>query len=330
MKNESRTTEFFIGVDGGQTTTLTVLADGEGRILASAVTGPCNHIHEPGGLERQYNALRQGYEQVFDKIGQPPGQLKGIYLGLTGSGHRPTVEAVYEIDQITMVSDLVTALSGAIPSMQGLIVIAGTGSASYGQNADGKTGISGGQGFYAGDEGSAADLARLAFRAIFQAQDGRGPVTTLTPRLLDYYGCSSLKEIHRRIYGDLTRDQLAKAAGVVGKAAAEDGDAVALSLLHDAGIELGRLIAAVLRQLDWLESPALVAPIGGVFHAGALLTEPMMAYVHQTNPAAFLQAPQFQPAIGALLLGYREAGYPITDVIMHNLGQTQYHLVPKV
>lgn len=330
MAGSVNSSDLFIGVDGGQSTTLTVLANGDGVVLASAVTGPCNHIHEPGGLERQYNALRHGYEQVFATIGLPIQRLRGVYLGLTGSGHRETVESVYQADQVTVVSDLVTALSGAIPSMQGVIVIAGTGSAAYGQNASGQAGIAGGQGYYAGDEGSAADIARLAFRAIFQAKDGRGPQTSLTARLLEHYNCTDLRHLRRRIYGDLTRDQLAKAAGVVGQAAIDDGDRVAISLLNHAGVELGRLVVAVLRQINWLVGPVSIAPIGGVFNAGELVTRPMMAHVHEINASASLQAAQFPPVIGALLLGYRAARYAITETLISNLEQSQHNQIFKV
>lgn len=329
MQNRNSHTDLFIGVDGGQSSTLTVLATADGVILASAATGPCNHIDEPGGLERQYNALRHGLEQVFFNAQLPPTRLRSVYLGLTGSGHQETVKSVYTTETLTIASDLVIALSGAITDMCGVIVIAGTGSAAYGQNGTGQTGVSGGHGYYAGDEGSAADIARMAFRAIFQAADGRGPSTTLTVRLLDYYGCLSLKELRRRIYGDLTRDQLAKAAQVVGQAAVEDEDVVAISLLNHAGYELGRLVAAVLRQLDWLRDPVPVVPIGGVFRSGSLVIDTMTAFVHTVNTAAYVGSARFQPVIGALLLSYRAVGLPITEAVVRNLDRTFAYLLPK-
>ena len=329
MENVNTQSDLFIGVDGGQTTTLTALATAAGEILSYAMTGPCDNIHEPGGLERQYGSLRQGYESVFANLGLPPGHLKGVYLGVTGAGHQPTIESVYDADHITFFQDVVTALSGAIPSMHGLIIIAGTGSVAYGQNPQGQAGMAGGKGYYVSDEGSASDIARLAFRAVFQALDGRGPQTTLLQRLLDYYDCPDITELHRRVYGEFTRDRLAQAAGVVGQAAAEDGDSVAIALLDQAGYELGRQITAVLRRLDWLDQPVPIAPIGGVFQAGAFVTEPMMAHVHQSNPAAYLQPPRFPPVIGALLLAYRTAGLTITDAIIDNLDRTRHVLPAK-
>lgn len=321
--------ELFVGVDGGQSSTLTVLAAGNGEILAGAVTGPCNHIHEPGGLERQFNALRQGCELAFHSAGRPLSRLKGVCLGLTGSGHRPTVESVYDAARIDLMSDLPTALSGAIPSLEGVIVIAGTGSAAYGQNAAGVAARAGGQGYYAGDEGSAFDIARHAFRAVFQAADGRGSQTSLGQRLLAHYECATLTDLRKRIYSDLSRDQLAKAAAIVGQAALE-GDAVASTILEQAGVELGRAIAAVLRQIEWLNTPVPIAPIGGVFRAGTLILDPMLAWVKQTNPDAYLITPRFQPAIGALLLSFRAAGHTINDELIHNIDLTKHRITSKL
>ncbi|HEX7362024.1 MAG TPA: hypothetical protein VF283_16155 [Bryobacteraceae bacterium] len=43
----------FLAVDGGQTTTKALLADGSsGHILARTSAGPSNHTEEPGGPER--------------------------------------------------------------------------------------------------------------------------------------------------------------------------------------------------------------------------------------------------------------------------------------
>ncbi len=313
----------FVGVDGGQSSTLTVLADEHGTLLASALTGPCNHIHEPGGLERQYNTLRAGYEAVLARAGEPLRRVESVYLGLTGSGHLETVQRVYDTDRLTLKTDTVTALAGALPDMVGVIVIAGTGSTAYGRNPAGAEVTVGGHGYYAGDEGSASDIARLAFRAVFQAADGRGPETALTALLFEQYGSSSLRELRNTIYGaEMTRDRLARAAGTAGAAAAA-GDAVALDILHGAGGELGRLVSTALRRLELTRGPALVAPIGGVFRAGELVLTPMLEAARGVNPDAHLVAPRFVPAIGAVILALREGGVEVTPALLDRLEQTR-------
>jgi N-acetylglucosamine kinase-like BadF-type ATPase len=316
----------ILGVDGGQTKTLTVLASETGIILGAGISGPCNHIHEPGGLERQYQALRVGCERAFAAAGLPVGKLASVYLGLTGTGSWEIARSVYETDHLRLKNDTFTALAGAFPSMVGTIVIAGTGAIAYGQNAAGKTGMAGGMGYYLGDEGSGADIAQRAFRAVYQANDGRAAPTLLTKLLLDHYGCTDLMQIHRAVYsGALSRDQLAQASGKVGEAA-QQGDAAAIEILREAGRELGRTVAAVLVQIEQVDVPAPVASIGGVFKAGDFVTAPMMAQVQTVNPQAYLTMPRFVPAIGAVLLGLRELGIAIDEAIIANLEQSKHLL----
>jgi N-acetylglucosamine kinase-like BadF-type ATPase len=316
----------FIGVDGGQSSTLTVLANQRGEILASALTGPCNHIHEPGGLERQYRTLREGYERVFAAAGLPVTPVECVYLGLTGSGHLETVSRVYATRGLVLKSDVGSALAGALPETPGVIIIAGTGSTAHGRNARGEEVTVGGHGYIAGDEGSAYDIARRAFQAVFQASDGRSPQTALTALLFEQYGATTLRELRRAIYGaEMTRDRLARAAGTVGRAAAE-GDPVSIRILADAGLELGRMVGMTLLRLGMTAEPAPVAPIGGVFRAGELVTGPMLARIHQDSPRARLVTPRFVPAVGAAILALREGGVTISAAVLDNFERTRDRL----
>lgn len=322
MTQHSQSQDFVIGVDGGQTKTLTALATTSGDVLALARTGPCNHVHEPGGKARQYRALRDGFEQVA-ALGQRVGNVPLVAaVGVSGSGDRPTVESVYDGAPILLSGDLPTALAGAIPSNTGIIVIGGTGSAAYGRNASGDVARAGGQGYYCGDEGGGSYIAREAFRAIYQADDGRGPQTALTDLILAHYDVATLPLLRNRIYGDLSRDELAQAAALVGQAAAA-GDAVALGLLADAGRELGRMVVAVAQRLHWQETPLPVGTIGSVFKSGALVTDSLFAQVVPHFPQVALQPPRFDPVLGALLLALHEANVAIDDALLSRL-ETSY------
>lgn len=315
-------------VDGGQSKTVTVLLNDGGEILGAATTGPCNHVHEPGGLERQTAALRGGIEGAFADAGLPVQPVECAYLGLTGDGHPDALTAAYGSAQVIVAHDAYTALAGAIPSMVGVLIIAGTGSVALGRNAHGEQVIIGGHGYYIGDEGSGADIARRGFQAVFQASDGRMPDTRLTQLILAYYDCAHLKALRHKVYAELTRDQLAGAARMVGQAAA-DGDIVAIQILHDAGVELGRTVAAALIRLGMTAVPALVAPAGSVFNSGALVTQPMMAHVQQINPQAALVEPRFPPVIGAALLGLQTIGVNVDEAILRNIERTNYSMLNR-
>jgi N-acetylglucosamine kinase-like BadF-type ATPase len=326
MPSGEREQRLIIGVDGGQTKTLTLLMDETGRILGAGVAGPCNHIHEPGGLERQYKALQASWERAFASAGLSPRRVAVAYLGLTGSGNEAVARSVYETDQVLLKGDTITALAGAFPSMSGTIVIAGTGAVAYGQNAAGKSWLAGGMGYYLGDEGSGSDIAQRAFRAVYQANDGRAAPTLLTDLILEQFDCPDLKTLHRRVYsGEFSRDQLAQAAGKVGEAAVR-GDAAAIDILRAAGEELGRAAAAVLMHIDAIDVPTSIAPVGGVFEAGEWVTAPMMARVQQLNPQASLVIPRFGPAVGAALLGLRELNITIDEQVLANIEGTHSRL----
>lgn len=311
-----------IGVDGGQSTTLTVLARENGEILSSAVTGPVNHIHEPGGLERQYNTLHTGYEQVMQAAGLPLEAVACAFLGVTGSGDLDTIRRAVPAEILTVQGDLPIALAGAIPDLTGCVVLSGTGSAAYGQNEAGETLYVGGMGYFAGDEGSGYDIARRGIQAICQADDGRGPRTALSAAILAHFACESLKQLHRKIYsGELTRDMLATASAVVGRSAAQ-GDPVSIEILRQAGLELGKAAAAVVTRLGQLDRPVPVAPVGGVFHAGGYVIGPMISTVWEKNPQAYVVTPRYVPAIGAVLMALRSLKVEIGEQVFANLDRT--------
>lgn len=46
---------YVLAVDGGQTTTLSVIARLDGTILGAGLGGPANHLHEEGAKERCKN-----------------------------------------------------------------------------------------------------------------------------------------------------------------------------------------------------------------------------------------------------------------------------------
>ena len=60
----SQTTPIVVAVDGGQSSTLALVAEGYGHILGVGWGGPSNHVHEPGGVERLQSALRFLYDPL--------------------------------------------------------------------------------------------------------------------------------------------------------------------------------------------------------------------------------------------------------------------------
>ncbi|MCX7958570.1 MAG: ATPase, partial [Deltaproteobacteria bacterium] len=57
--------EYFLGVDGGGTKTITAISDEKGRVLSLVKSGPSNF--QSYGIEKAYRELRNGIESALKK-----------------------------------------------------------------------------------------------------------------------------------------------------------------------------------------------------------------------------------------------------------------------
>ncbi|MCK8466694.1 ATPase [Microbacterium sp. KSW4-16] len=92
--------------------------------------------------------------------------------------------------RVAVASDVVTAHAGALEGAPGVLLIAGTGAAALGIDADGVRLVDG-WGPELGDLGSGSWLGREGLRAVLRADDGLGPATALTAALADPVGAAS-------------------------------------------------------------------------------------------------------------------------------------------
>jgi N-acetylglucosamine kinase-like BadF-type ATPase len=308
--------DFFLGVDGGQSATTAVIGDAQGNIVGWAGAGPCNHVAAPEAGEKFLRVLRECLSQAADRAGLKPQSshwhFKGACLGMSGGvdDKGPLLRELVESDHLTLTHDAAIALAGATSGDPGIIVIAGTGSMAFGENARGETVRAGGWGYIFGDEGSAFDIARQALRAVLREHEGWGAHTALTPALLEVAGAADANQMLHSFYTPAwPRSRVADLARTVSRIA-EEGDPIALRLLHQAANELALLAGSVRRQL-WSEGAAISAPVlvswaGGVFESLPLLERFRMLIALEKDVAC--EPPRHGPAEGALLLAYRSAG----------------------
>src|SRR5512138_788049 len=78
---------YVIGVDGGGTKTLALLADLDGHVIARGVSGPSNYNavgfeSACAALESAINIVRKNY----------PGEIAALCLGLAGAGRQEDIE----------------------------------------------------------------------------------------------------------------------------------------------------------------------------------------------------------------------------------------------
>jgi N-acetylglucosamine kinase-like BadF-type ATPase len=303
---------YFLGVDGGQSSTTALIGDENGWVLGYGRAGPCNHVAAPEGREKFRSAVGGSIAQAWERAGLAPASFAAACLGFSGGAadKEAMTRELLAAEQLAVTHDAMIALAGATAGDPGIIVIAGTGSIAFGRNAAGKTARAGGWGYIFGDEGGAFDIARQALRAALRQEEGWGPSSSLHARLMEASDCNSANDLMHRLYTpEWPRPRIAGLARLVDEAA-RDGDPVARDILHQAAADLTRIADAVREQLFEGAAPAKICPIGSVFR-GAILRAQFQKLVER-NPANWVVEPAHGPAAGALLEAYRLAGLRLT------------------
>ena len=294
----------LVGVDGGQSSTQTVVCDASGTALASVTTAP---VGSSQTRESILATLRESFTDAMKEAGAESAPAY-VHLGLSGVGWCDELRSAYPGAALTFGGDAEVAHRSAFPlERAGVVVIAGTGSIGYGRTAGGRIATKGGKGYLVDDAGGAFDIGRAALRAIYRADDGRGPDTALAGLLLQSTGCSDLSTYLQSV---LYRDpspvpRIAGLARLVG-VAADQGDPVATSILEHAGEELGELATGVLRDLDHESSPLAVTPIGGVFRTGGPLRRAFSNRLSTAQPMPVVRDSPNPPVLGAILFAASE------------------------
>lgn len=296
--------EYFLGVDGGQSSTLALIGDGEGRVLGRGLAGPCNHVGAAEGRGKFLQAIGSAIETACEQAGLPNApEFASACLGFSGGPHdkEALTREIVRALKLTITDDALIALTGALDGEPGAIAIAGTGSIAYARNGAGKMARAGGWGYLFGDDGGGFDIARHALRAALRFEEQWGPPTALHGMLLSACKAKSANELMHRFYtAEFSRPAIAGLAGLVDEAA-NAGDAEAARILRDAAEALATLANAVCLQLFGKEDRP-VAYVGGVFQSRLLLERFSQAVENR------LVKPRFGPAAGALIEAYRAVG----------------------
>lgn len=307
----------YLGVDGGQSGTTALIGDETGLILGSGEAGPCNHAAAAEGRTRLERAVRESVTAACReaRLDAAAVQFEAACFGMSGGPEdkQEILTAMLKAHKWIFSNDAVIALAGAMAGGQGIIVIGGTGSISFGRNGEGQTARAGGWGYVFGDEGGAFDIARHALRAALRVHEGWGPPTSLHNEFLQATGARTANDMLHLFYTpDWPRSRVATLAPIVDRAAGE-GDRVASEILSRAAQELALLVAAVRRQLWSAEDAVEVAQIGGVFQSLAL--KERFRILVEMDGHTRCRPPRYGPAEGALLEAYRAGSLEVTKLI---------------
>src|SRR5580765_4202153 len=122
----------FLGVDGGQSATKAVIGDDAGRVLGAGAGGPCNHATAAEGRAKLERGVAECVSAACAQAGIDASSVsfEAACFGMSGGPEdkQEILTAVLRAGRLTVTTDAVIALSGAIAEGRGIITIAGTGS----------------------------------------------------------------------------------------------------------------------------------------------------------------------------------------------------------
>ncbi|MDQ3061853.1 MAG: hypothetical protein M3R14_03175 [Acidobacteriota bacterium] len=330
--------KIFLGVDGGQSHTEAVIADENGNILGRGFGGGSNHAEYPGGRERLRNAIidsvggalrnAQTRERTDERTSDgdfsnsdavSEYRFASAHFGMTGGADykEEIIGEIIRAERLTVGHDAPTALFGATAGKPGIVVIAGTGSVVYGENAWGETTKIGGLGYLFSDEGSGFWLALQVIRLAIKEQDGLVEPCGLERLVLDFFGREKIRQLTDAFYNaKMTRDELASFARAAHEAA-EAGNARIQEQIYFGANVFVESVGVASRRLKF-QAGFPVVSIGGMFRA-PLLKKYFAELLKTKIPTAIFAEPRFNPADGALLLAFRQAEIVINEDFLLNL-----------
>ncbi len=315
-----------IGIDGGGTKTLCVVAAEDGAELGRALGGPSNYQTRGEAATREVLAETIGAAlQAARRACSGVLEVRAVCYALAGVDRPDDVAALRRLAgeivaivsqqvpgvqwtasaETVIVNDAVASLVGGTGRKLGVVVVAGTGSIAFGMNARGERCRAGGWGRLLGDEGSGYDVGLSGLRAVCRAADGRGPPTALTQLVLDAFGLREAQQLIGLAYGTWGVAEIAAVAPLVLRAA-EEGDEVAGAIVDRAAGELALAATTVIRRLGLEQAAFDVVTSGGLWQGSARLCRRFATLVAHAAPHATMTSPRAEPAAGAVLLA-REA-----------------------
>ncbi|WP_324716709.1 BadF/BadG/BcrA/BcrD ATPase family protein [Carboxydochorda subterranea] len=313
---------YVLGVDGGQSATLCLIATLDGLVVATGRGRGLDHLTRPGGLERLELALTEAVHEALQAGGLSSPVFEAAYLGLTaGVGAAEAIlRRLVTVRLVTAESDAVCALAGGTGGLPGVVLLAGTGAVAYGETRRGERAWKGGWGYLLGDQGSGWWLGLQALQFAARCEDGAESESPLLLAVLTRFGAASMREVAATLYtGELDRSLVADLAPTVLEWAAR-GDSQALRIVEEGANHLARLVVATARALPFGKDERRVVGQGGVLKPGGPLWTAVERRLHAELPDFSLAAPRLPPGAGAVLLALRQLGIAPDERILGNLG----------
>ncbi len=298
---------YYIGMDGGGTSTKVLVWDGT-RERCRLSAGSLNY--NSAGPARIAQALAE-LRDALAESGFAADDCAAVGIGCAGVSNpavRPFLEKVFlELGYgcpVCVFGDEEAAMYGAFEEADGILLIAGTGSICLGQTGQGARKYRAvGYGHLIDDEGSAYALGRDILSAVVRAEDGRAQPTVLRDAVFGRLGISAMPELVGYVYAqDHTKKEIAALASLLSLPEAVQ-DAAVRRIVDKAAGELACLVQAVFGKMQrGMQAGSEVFPLvlhGSVLERNAMIRDRLTAGLRAVCPGVRLAQAAGDAAQGA-------------------------------
>lgn len=309
-------TPVVLGVDGGNTKTVAVLATPDGAVIGAG-RGGCSDIYGAPTPEAAVAEIAQAVEAAFPS-GIAASEVSHAVFSLAGADWdedkeflRDRLAPLFPGADVLVVNDAIGALRAGTADGVGVAVVLGTGGCIGACGRDGSQWHSSWWGLNFG----AYWIGLEALEVVYAAELGIGPPTPLTDAALAVFDEASVEDVlhgfHRREGGRSIWAAAQLAPDVLRLSDGGDKASRAIVLAH--GVRLGQLAAVAAGKVG-LEPPYPLVLLGGVFRGAG--SQRIVDEIVRRLPGATPTRPSREPVAGALLIALDRAGAPYDPALV--------------
>ena len=323
-----------LAVDGGNTKTIALVAALDGTILGAG-RGGCGDIYNaeagtvwPNSAAAAVANIEYAVQSALHAAQVQPADLVAAVFNMAGADWpedftylQSAMEARGFGRHILVQNDALGVLHAGSSDKTGVSVVCGTGAATGARSANGRSWHSS---CWQDQTQGGSQMAQRMLDAIYRAELGIDPPTTLTQRVLDFYGLSTVEEVLHMFTSRASREQnstppLSHLTPMLFDEA-QAGDSAARQIVAEHGKALGTYALAGARQVGIEGTAFTLVLAGGVFrHHSPLLAEAIIAQVRTTSPAVKPTRYRYEPIIGVLFTALEMAEVGINDTVLGNM-----------
>jgi N-acetylglucosamine kinase-like BadF-type ATPase len=314
---------YFMGVDGGNSKTFTVITDEAGRLLGRGLAGCGNH--QGPGIEAALSSIMASANMALEQAGLKYEDIAFVQYGLAGADRQKDFDilrpglATLPFAKWDVVCDTYEGLRAGSPDNIGVVLVCGSGTNSAGRNREGAMVQTGGFGYLFGDRSGGGDMARETFSHAVRSWDLRERPSILPEKVAKYFGFADMGEVYDHFL-DNDIYEVPRDLTLVLHEAADEGDELAIRLLRRSGDELGRAANSVIRRLGGFagETSIPIVLVGSVVQEGRNphLLAALRERVALENERFEFVIPKMAPVYGSVLLAMDQLGLKATEDIV--------------